>query len=89
MGAVQPLVGAYQRQEKIKKTRKDTRIFEKFRGIKNISCIKSAKKRVLIPKVKSDRGDTITSKKKIAKIFGEFYSKLFAGDETEGIFQIP
>ena len=33
------------RQEKIQ------RILEEFRGIKNISCIESAKKRVLIPKV--------------------------------------
>ena len=40
----------YQRQEKIKNTIKIQRILGEFRGIKNISCIESAKKRVLIPK---------------------------------------
>ena len=47
-----------------------------------MSCNKSAKKRVLMPKSKNDKG-TITSRKGIANVFGEFHSKLYAGDETE------
>ena len=46
------------RQEKIQ------RILEEFRGIKSISCIKSGRKRTLIPKVKNDKGETITSRKR-------------------------
>ena len=38
---------------------------------------------MLIPKVKNDKVDTITSRKGIANVFGELYSKLYAGDETE------
>ena len=51
--------------------------------MEDISCIKSAKTRVLVPIVKYDRGDRITSRKGIANVFGEFYSKIYAGDETE------
>ena len=65
------------RQEKIQ------RILEEFRGIRNTSSVKSAKRRMLIPKVKNDKGDTITSGKGIANVFGEFYSKLYADDGTE------
>ena len=52
------------RQEKIQ------RILEEFKGIKNISCVMSVKKRTLIPKIKNERGETITSTKGIANIFG-------------------
>ena len=45
------------RQERIQ------RILEEFRGVKNISCIKLAKKKVLIPKVTNDEGDTITCRR--------------------------
>ena len=51
--------------------------------VENISCSKSAKKRVLMPKVKNVKGDTITSRKGIANVFGELDSKLHAGNETE------
>ena len=54
------------RQEKIQQ------ILEEFRGIK------SGRERALIPKVKNDKCETITSRKGIANIFGEFYSKLYA-----------
>ena len=43
-------------------------------------------KRTLTPKVKNDDGETITSRKGIANVFGEFYSNLFAktqGDEVQ------
>ena len=69
------------RQEKIQQ------ILEKIRGIRRKSCIKSGRKRTLIPKVKNDKGETIRSRKEIANVFGEFYSKLFAeiqlGEEAQ------
>ena len=52
------------------------RILEKFSGINNISQIKSAKKKTLIPKTKNEKGETVTSRKGIANVFGEFHSKL-------------
>ena len=47
----------------------------------------SGRKGTLIPKVKNGKGETITSRKGIANVFGEFYSKLHAetqlGDEVQ------
>ena len=51
------------------------RILEDFKGVKNIPGIKSAKKRVLITKIKNEKGEIITSRKGIADVFGEFYKK--------------
>ena len=54
---------------------------------KSISCIKSARKRTFIPKVKNDTGESIISRKGTANVFGEFCSKLYAetqiGKEVE------
>ena len=44
---------------------------EEFRGIQSISCIKSGRKRKLIPKVQNDKGETITSREGIANVFAE------------------
>ena len=49
------------------------RILEDFKGIKKIPGIKSAKKRVLITKIKNEKGEVITSRKGIANVFGEFF----------------
>ena len=51
-------------------------IFETFSGIKNISQIKSARKKTLILKTKNEKGETVTSRKGIANVIGEFHSKL-------------
>ena len=51
-------------------------ILEKFSGIKNISQIKSARKKTLISKTKIEKGETVTSRKGIANVFGEFNIKL-------------
>ena len=53
------------------------RILEEFKGIRNILRIKTAKKRVLITKIKNDKGECITSRKGIADTFGEFYKRLY------------
>ena len=50
-------------------------------GIKRKSSIKSGRRRTFIPKVKNDKGETITSRNGIANVFGEFYRKLY--DETQ------
>ena len=51
------------------------RILEDFKGIRNIPGIKSAKKKVLITKIKNEKGEIITSREGIASVFGEFHKK--------------
>ena len=53
------------------------RILEEFKGVRNIPRIKTAKKRVLITKIKNKKGECITSRKGIADTFGEFYKRLY------------
>ena len=67
------------RQEKIQK------ILEELKGTKNISNIKSAKKRILIPKVKNRKGEVIVTWKGIANVFAEFDTKLYEDGEDEEI----
>ena len=59
------------------------RILEDFKGVRNISGIKSAKKKVLITKIKDDKGECITSRKGIADVFGEFYKRLYEDNEKD------
>ena len=42
---------------------------------------------MLIPGVINDEGETITSRKVIANVFGEIFSKLYDSNETEGMLQ--
>ena len=49
------------------------RILEDFKGVSNIPGIKSAKKKMLITKIKNERGEIITSREGIATVFGKFY----------------
>ena len=53
------------------------RILEEFKGVRNIPRIKTAKKRVLITKIKNEKSECITSRKGIADTFGEFYKRLY------------
>ena len=53
------------------------RILEEFKGVRNIPRIKTAKKRVLITKIKNKEGECITSRKGIADTFGDFYKRLY------------
>ena len=59
------------------------RILEDFKGVRNITGIKSAKKKVLITKIKNDKGECITSRKGIADVFGEFYKRLHEDNEKD------
>ena len=59
------------------------RIFEDFKGVRNIPGIKSGKKKVLITKIKNDKGECVTSRKGIADVFGEFYQRLYEDNEKD------
>ena len=59
------------------------RILEEFKGVRNIPRIKTAKKRVLITKIKNEKGECITSRKGIADTFGEFYKRLYEDSEKD------
>ena len=48
-----------------------------------IPRIKTAKKRVLITKIKNEKGECITSRKGIADAFGEFYKRLYEDSEKD------
>ena len=65
------------RQEEIQ------RIQEDFKGVKNIPGIESATRRMLITKMKNEKGDVITSRKGITNVFGEFYSMLYDEDQHD------
>ena len=60
-------------RKRMKRQQDIQRILEDFKGVKNIPGIKSAKKRVLITKMKSEKVEIITSRKWTANVFGEFY----------------
>ena len=59
------------------------RILEDFKGIRNIPGIKSALKRVLITKIKNEKGECITSRKGLADVFGELYKKLYEDNDQD------
>ena len=59
------------------------KILEEFKGVRNIPGIKTAKKKVLITKIKNDKGECITSRKGIADVFGEFYKRLYEDNEKD------
>ena len=65
------------RQQEIQK------ILEDFQGVRSIPGINSVKKKVLIIKIKNERGEIITSRKGIAKVFGEFYRQLYDDNEHD------
>ena len=58
----------YQRKKNEKTARQQDIeiILEEFKGIRNIPGIKTAKKRVLITKIKNEKGECIASRKGIA-----------------------
>ena len=58
-------------------------ILEEFKGIRNIPGMKTAKKRVLITKIKNEKGECIISRKGIADAFGEFYKRLYEDKERD------
>ena len=59
------------------------RILEEFKGVRNIPGINIAKKKVLITKIKNDKGECVTSRKGIADAFGEFYKRFYEGNQGD------
>ena len=59
------------------------KILEEHKGTRNILSTKSVKKRVLIPKVKNKKGETIDTRQGIANVFDEFYESLYEGGDDE------
>ena len=57
------------------------RFWKNSKGTKNISNVKSAKKRIFIPRVKNKKGELIITRKGIANVFAEFYAKLYEDEE--------
>ena len=74
---------ASEKKEDSKTRKKSKKILEELNGTKNISKVKSAKKRILIPKVKNMKGEIITTRKGIATVFAKFHAKLYEDDEGE------
>ena len=70
-------------KKRMKRQQDIQRILEDFKGVRNIPGIKSAKKKVLITKIKNDKGECITSRKGIADVFGEFYKRLYEDNEKD------
>ena len=64
------------RKKRMKRRQDIQRTFEEFKGVRNIPGMKTAKKKVLITKMKNDKGECITSRKGFAGVFGEFYKRL-------------
>ena len=64
-------------KKRMKRQHDIERILEEFKGIRNITRVKSAKKRIFITRIRNTRGESITSRKGIADTFGEFYKKLY------------
>ena len=62
-------------KKRMKRQQDIERILEEFKGVRNFPRIKTAKKRVLITKIKNEKGECITSRKGIADTFGEFNKK--------------
>ena len=60
-------------KKRVKRQQEIQKHLEDFIGVSNIPGIKSAKKKVLITKIKNDIGEIITSRKGIANVFGELY----------------
>ena len=73
-------------RKRMKRQEEIQRRLEDFKGVRNIPGVKSAKERVLVAGIKNEKGEVITSRKGIANVFGEFYTKLYdenVQEETE------
>ena len=70
-----------QKREDYCEARKRSKILGKVKGIKNISSIKSAKKRILIPKVRNKDGEAAKTRQGIANVFAKFYEDLYKGED--------
>ena len=70
-------------KKRLKQQQEIQKKLEDFKGVSNVPGIKSAKKKVLITKIKKESGEIITSRKGIANVFGEFYERLYDDNEQD------
>ena len=74
----------HQRRKRMKRQQDIQRILEDFKGVRNIPGIKSAKKKVLITKIKKTRKENASHLgKELPIFFGEFYKKLHEDTEKD------
>ena len=74
----------HQRKKEVgKTTEKKKKNLEELKGTKNISNVKSAKRRIPIPKIKNTKGEAIKTRKRIANVFAAFFEQLHEDDEGE------
>ena len=66
---------------RLKRQKEIQKILEKVKGTKNISSIKSMKKRILIPRVKTKEGEIIKTRQEIANVYAKLYEDLYEGEE--------
>ena len=59
------------------------KFWKNIKGIKSIANIKSAREKVLTPKIRHDEDDIITSRKGMCNTFAKFYSNLYAKEKRE------
>ena len=64
--------GAPGTKKKAKRWEKTPQILEELPGTKIISNITSARKKTLIPKIRNEKDEIITSRRGIANVFGKF-----------------
>ena len=70
-------------KKRMKRQQDIQRILEDFKSVRSIPGIKSAKKRVLITKIKNEKGEIITSRRWIVNVFGQFYNNLHDDNEQD------
>ena len=56
---------------------------EESKVIKSIWNVKTARKKTLIPKIRDEKDEIITSRKGTANVFGKFYSKLYSNEQQD------
>ena len=66
-------------REKMKRQQDIQRILEEFKGVRNIPGIKTANKKVLITKIKNDKGECITSPKRNCRRLRRILQKTLRG----------
>ena len=67
--------------QRTKRQENTHKILEEVKGTRNISSVKSVKKRILIPKIKNKEGEAIRTRQGITNVFAKFYEDLHEGEE--------
>ena len=70
-------------QKRTKKARKDSKNTRRLQRNQEHTRRQICKKRILITKIKNEKGEVVISRKGFANDFGEFYSKLYDDDQYD------